>query len=132
VLNHKDFDTGSVGSEYGLASTFGKRESPAGKLIGDPAGITERLHGGDVVGTRAKSRLRQEAHGGVGVGRIIRPGRRRGRRRERLRAVGQREMSADFAVGKAVLSMTMAALPSLMISKMSEAASGPVALMFHR
>ena len=35
-------------------------------------------------------------------------------------------------LGKAVLSMTMAALPSLMISRMSAAASGPVALMFHR
>ena len=32
----------------------------------------------------------------------------------------------------AVLSMTMAALPSLMISRMSDAASGPAALMFQR
>ena len=69
------------------------------QLIADPAGVTQRLHGGDVNRTRPEGCLDQKPHVGVGVAVVIQPSGRRGRRGEGLRAVCQREVAADFAGG---------------------------------
>ena len=66
------------------------------ELADQPVGVSDRLNRSDVRRAGAIGRLGQKTDCGVGVRVVIRPGRRRGRRCENLRAVGQGEVAVDF------------------------------------